>query len=94
MITSKCYYSNLTGRLSSSTLTDSSALKDHWIQSDIGCKWRKLSSSSNFPESFTCASAGQLEPYNTCDADQEDGIRFSDGALPCASSSEVLHFER
>ena len=37
---------------------------------------------------------GQLEPYNTCDADQEDGIRFSDGALHDASSSEVLQFDR
>ena len=72
-------------RLSSSKFTDSPALNDHWIQFDN--KWRKLSSISDFPDSFTCESPGQLEPYNTCDADQEDGIRFTADALQGTSSS-------
>ena len=53
---------------------DAQSLKSQWIQCDDCSKWRKIDVDSSFPDVFTCSSEGQVSPYNTCDAEVEDGL--------------------
>jgi hypothetical protein len=68
---------------------DSKSAKSHWIQCDDCSKWRKFSKGTDFPETFTCSSAGQEEPFNCCEAALQDGFPTADDTEQEESNDEV-----